>query len=77
VLAHVPDGRTARLQGDGEESSQAYCSRRTRLAANFWPFDHEVDAQDLAIVDDYYWWDGSAMAVHDFLSRASSTKRIQ
>jgi O-methyltransferase len=35
-----------------------------------------VSANGLIIVDDYYTWDGCSRAVHDFLSRRSSTERI-
>lgn len=31
----------------------------------------------LVVIDDYYTWDGCSRAVHDFLSRSPSTRRIQ
>jgi O-methyltransferase len=36
-----------------------------------------VSTNGLIIVDDYYTWDGCTRAVHDFLSRRSSTERIR
>ena len=39
-------------------------------------FDH-VAPGGLIVLDDYYTWDGCARALHDFLSRRSSTVRIR
>ncbi len=36
-----------------------------------------VAAQGLIILDDYYMWDGCALAVHDFLSHARLTCRLR
>ena len=56
-----------RLDGDWYESTLASLN-------SLYPY---VSDQGLVIVDDYATWDGCARAVHEFLARSSSVRRIQ
>lgn len=38
---------------------------------------HHLAPQALVLVDDYYYWDGCARALHDYLAETKSTMRIQ
>jgi O-methyltransferase len=40
----------------------------------FW--DHVLPG-GVILIDDYYYWEGCAKAVHDFLSRRQAPERIQ